>query len=191
MCKTFFLHIFGTSKKKKKVLWKRIHGTCLIIFCMINYFWSNSFITNKNKHQAQWCTEPFGPGAPGFVTLFPSEYFRSTLSASDRSPEREREGGWVGRVYVPRFPYACLVWVSFFSCQLLASSLPRLVDLCSLPNWASGVGCFRCGCWCMGRGPVLRETCLGLRYITVSCMISVLCILGRDPVWRESFSILS
>jgi len=63
----------------------------------------------------------------------------------------------------------------FFSCQLLASSLP---------NWARGVSFFRWG-WCMGRGPMLRETCLGLRYIILSFTISELYVFGTWSVLRE------
>ena len=88
----------------------------------------------------------------------------------------------MGRVYVPRFPYECLGWVSFFSCQLLTSSLP---------NWASGVGSFRWGCWCMGRGPVLRETCLGLRYITVSYTnMRVVCFWDVVPCYERRALVL-
>ena len=111
------------------------------------------------------------------MTLFPEYYVRSTLSVSDRSPERERERGWMGggglsRVFLMRFGlgnyhYTFNLDFDFFSCQLLASSLP---------DWASGVSCFRWGCWCMGRGPMVRETCLGFRYITVSCTKSENCV---------------
>ena len=77
--------------------------------------------------------EPFSPAAPGFEVLFPAKYFHSKLSASDWTPQRDKErvDGWgrgMSRV---------------FFMHILSGYSSSLV-LCGRVHYlagASGVGC--------------------------------------------------
>ena len=141
------------------------------------------------------------------MTLFPEYYFRSTLSVSDWS-KRERERVEGGESVCPVFSLCVLAWVTFTSTRTstsLSSAASKVTTY-----WASGVSCFQGKCWRMGRGPDLRYKYCKLHETRIVCgtrsritrailcsleyfmcnAISELCV-GRDPVLREPFFVLS